>query len=895
MRKNYFLWMIPALVLSLGSAKADDGLVVKYIFDDVEGTSVPDASGSGYTATLMNEATIESIGAYNVLNLGNGTGYLDMGAAIGEAITSLEDFTVSICYFVDENGALDGNGRFIWAFATQEICDQTTGEFTAYRLNAQRYATSVTGWGSENGMEIGGQAAKGAWYNLLYRQSGTKGQLYLNGELKLESADDAPKYVLKDVYTQPTTYNWIGRPPFAGDNYLQNTRIYDFRVYNKCVSDEELAEMAGVPALLVLEAGKDYIPLVDELMDQAEEIITNHDANKYSSVALRLLEAVYQRVDEAYGSAEGITGANAPGFVKDLENAIGNYLASALGLKLHYDFNDVNNGLVPDISGSDYNGTIYGSASVSGMGKYKVLKLGSDETGYLDMGTGIGNVIATMENFTVSAYFRVDETEALSGAGNFLWAFSKVAVNESAAGEYMFFRMQKNANESRFGITAAGWSSEDNLRLENGVTTGSWQHLVVRQNGATSEVWINGELITSVDTLTIPAANFTEPTKYNWIGRPPFSGDNYLKNTLVYDFRVYNQSISEAQILEWAALVTDLDYELENGVGDFTELHTLVQEYKVFLNSVVPGDALGEYPETVVAEFSTTLTSYEEMIEAGKGSQIYIDEQVKILTAAYNAFLVSMNSIMVSPESEPSFASGIYYIQVGDYFLTVPENGVNNDYIQLHPYIENADKLNNNQVWNVQYDPKYSDLGAENPFALYSIVSDTKVWENDGSFHFDELGRIKEGGTTVAQSADNSNWTWRQSLLYFNGTAYSIVNHHYWDVAENAVVMFPNETENEQASRAADKKFQYIFRTVDDVVKEFTGIESVSANKAIVYGSAGEIIISGAAIGTPFAIYDFSGRLVKTAVVNGSRMQLNMASGLYIVKLANQVSKVIVK
>ena len=93
-------------------------LKIHYTFDNVTGNTVTDASGSGNDGTLMNDATILSTGKYNVLKLGNGTGYLDMGQNAGNLLPSLKDYTVSAYYRVDSNASLSGNGYFLWAFST---------------------------------------------------------------------------------------------------------------------------------------------------------------------------------------------------------------------------------------------------------------------------------------------------------------------------------------------------------------------------------------------------------------------------------------------------------------------------------------------------------------------------------------------------------------------------------------------------------------------------------------------------------------------------------------------------------------------------------------------------------------------------------------------------------
>lgn len=124
-------------------AQDENGLCLHYNFEGVKGTSVPDASGSGATATLKNQAQIVEMGKYHVLDLGNGSGYLDMGQAAGEIFRQNNAYTISMYYRVDDAASLSGAGFFLWNFSTSASCDASNGKYSAYRLNAQRIANST--------------------------------------------------------------------------------------------------------------------------------------------------------------------------------------------------------------------------------------------------------------------------------------------------------------------------------------------------------------------------------------------------------------------------------------------------------------------------------------------------------------------------------------------------------------------------------------------------------------------------------------------------------------------------------------------------------------------------------------------------------------------------------
>ena len=252
MNKRSFLSALLAIVLPVMqlSAQTDEGLVIHYDFENVTGKAVPDASGNGVRATLVNQATVDEMGKYHVLNLGNGTGYLNMTSSAGSAVKNLTNWTVSVYYRVESSASLSGAGYFLWCFSQSDANTATSAPYTAYRLNAQRMATSTGGFQNEVGMEIGAESVKGRWVHMLYTQTGQTGKLYLDGALK-QTVTTMP--LLSSAFTATPSYNWIGRAPFTSDNYLKQTLVYDFRVYNKGLTEAEIKSLAAVTSDLDYE------------------------------------------------------------------------------------------------------------------------------------------------------------------------------------------------------------------------------------------------------------------------------------------------------------------------------------------------------------------------------------------------------------------------------------------------------------------------------------------------------------------------------------------------------------------------------------------------------------------------------------------------------------------
>ena len=223
-------------------SQSTDGLLLHYNFDNVSGSTVNDASGHGLNAQLKNNAKVESMGSYHVLNLGGSNGYLDMGSGVGASFISSDNYSVSVYYLVKETASLDGNGYFLWSFSTSSSTSADVGKYSAYRLNAQRVATSTGGYSNETGIEAGSQSQKGEWIHVAYVQDGGTGSLYINGRL-IGSVDNMPLNSVNYGSTSPT-YNWLGRAPFSGDNYLKDALISDFRLYSRALNNSELSNLS---------------------------------------------------------------------------------------------------------------------------------------------------------------------------------------------------------------------------------------------------------------------------------------------------------------------------------------------------------------------------------------------------------------------------------------------------------------------------------------------------------------------------------------------------------------------------------------------------------------------------------------------------------------------------
>ena len=244
-RKKLCMLLASCFVACTGTGlyAQEDGLRLHFDFEQVNGTSVTAASTSGIIASLKNGAKVEEMGKYHVLNLGNQSGYLDLTEKTGALFKEMDSYTVSMYYRVDENASLSGAGFFLWSFSTSMACTASEGKYSAYRLNAQRFANSTGGYQHETGIEIGGESEKGQWIHVLYTQNGKNGTLYLNGVRK---GSNSSMPANSENFNASIPYVWIGRAPFSADNYLKQTLVSDIRLYGKVLGTAEINALSQI-------------------------------------------------------------------------------------------------------------------------------------------------------------------------------------------------------------------------------------------------------------------------------------------------------------------------------------------------------------------------------------------------------------------------------------------------------------------------------------------------------------------------------------------------------------------------------------------------------------------------------------------------------------------------
>ena len=229
-----------------------------------------------------------------------------------------------------------------------------------------------------------------------------------------------------------------------------------------------------------------------------------------------------------------------------------------------------------------------------------------------------------MDDFTISVYYCVARDASLSGAGFFLWSFSQLSANSETSGPYMAYRL----NAQRMATSTGGFANETGMEVGTESDKGRWVHVLYRQSGTKGELFIDGRRVQQNADMPLVKNAFKANPAYCWMGRAPFSEDNYLRKTLVSDVRLYNTALSDAEVRALSAETAALDEAYRYGsVGDFTELVKTLQTCRDFAATATEG-----YAPNALVELQEEITRAEAEVKANRASQVLIDEYVSSLT-----------------------------------------------------------------------------------------------------------------------------------------------------------------------------------------------------------------------------------------------------------------------
>lgn len=215
----------------------------------------------------------------------------------------------------------------------------------------------------------------------------------------------------------------------------------------------------------------------------------------------------------------------------------------AQNLKVHYALTSdvLNSTTVTDVSGNGLNATLLNGATISTYNGTKVIDL-KTANGYVNMGSQLGSVIASLGNFSMMMKVFIPSTSDISGDGNFLWSFANSNNMATDANGCLFF----SAKNGRYAISPDNWSSESKIEIGSAISKGAWQTIIYIQKDGLGRIFINGQIAKSGNIPMTPGQLGT--TTFNYLGRSCYSADVYLKDAKLADFRIYDAPLSTTQV-----------------------------------------------------------------------------------------------------------------------------------------------------------------------------------------------------------------------------------------------------------------------------------------------------------------------------------------------------------
>ena len=202
-------------------------------FDEASGTSAADATGNGWTGTLVNGPTWVAGYLNNAVNLSGSSQYVSLPAGV---VSNLNDFTVSAWV---ELTSLDTWARvFDFGSGTATNMFLTTKNATNGK---PRFAIKISN-SAEQQIDAASVLTTGTWTHITVTLSGSTGILYVNGVAS--GTNTAMSF--KPSGMGSTTQNYLGKSQYSIDPYL-NGSLDDFRIYTRALSAGEISLLAAGP------------------------------------------------------------------------------------------------------------------------------------------------------------------------------------------------------------------------------------------------------------------------------------------------------------------------------------------------------------------------------------------------------------------------------------------------------------------------------------------------------------------------------------------------------------------------------------------------------------------------------------------------------------------------
>ena len=207
----------------------------------------------------------------------------------------------------------------------------------------------------------------------------------------------------------------------------------------------------------------------------------------------------------------------------------------APGRHLYISFNETTGAFAEDTWGG-YHGTLAATATRDTGYTATALKLNGTATSYATLREG---VLTSLNDFTIATWVKMD---ALS-------TWMRVFDFGTGTSNYMFLTVQASVSGGlstiRYGIKNS--VAEQSVSYAYAFPLNTWTHFAITQSGSTVSLYINGDLVTTNNAITLRPSDLGN-TNQNYIGKSQWN-DPLLKGS-VDEFKIYNRALSAFEITE---------------------------------------------------------------------------------------------------------------------------------------------------------------------------------------------------------------------------------------------------------------------------------------------------------------------------------------------------------
>jgi beta-xylosidase len=229
------------------SAAITDGLALWYKLNETAGTIAADSSGNGRNATVVGTA---GWGGGQGLAFDGSTTYVKTPDSPLKGLTSI---TVATDVWVN---AAQTTPYFVYGFGN--TTDWYGDGYLFATGNAFRAGIASGNWSTEQVSASGHNLARGGWKHIAYTQTGGTAVLYEDG---VEVARNTGVTITPaSIGGGTTTANYLGKSNYTSDKLL-NGRLRDFRLYDRALSESEVAELATTASTQSLAVEKAALTL----------------------------------------------------------------------------------------------------------------------------------------------------------------------------------------------------------------------------------------------------------------------------------------------------------------------------------------------------------------------------------------------------------------------------------------------------------------------------------------------------------------------------------------------------------------------------------------------------------------------------------------------------------